>query len=155
MLVRWNQPTVSHSPSRLPAPTLFDETLSLLGQAWVGDPTLQMHWNASVPSADIIESEDQVEIALDLPGYDPESMEVRVEGDVLTVKAERKQAFLDKARAYLRNERRTGITERSFVLPTKVDSSKCHAQFRNGVLTLTIPTREEAKPRLVQVKVES
>ncbi|HYO54274.1 Hsp20/alpha crystallin family protein, partial [Archangium sp.] len=86
------------------------------------------------------------------PGHDPKSIEVKVENDTLTLKSERKVERSDKDGAR-RLERSFGVYARSFVLPRTVDASRVEARYENGVLTLTVPRREEARPRVVEVKV--
>jgi len=105
-----------------------------------------------VPPADIYETAEGITLHVDLPGHDPKSIEVKVENDTLSLKSERKVERSDKEGAR-RLERSFGVYARSFVLPRTVDASRVEACYDNGVLTLTLPRREEARPRVVEVKV--
>jgi HSP20 family protein len=105
-----------------------------------------------IPAADIYETAEGITLKVDLPGHDPKAIEVKVENDTLTLKSERKAEGADKESAR-RLERSFGVYARSFVLPRTVDASKVEARYENGVLTLTVPRREESRPRVVEVKV--
>jgi HSP20 family protein len=101
------------------------------------------------------DSESQLLVQVDLPGHDPKAIQVRLEGDILTIQSERKQENQLGEKGSTRTERRYGTFARSFVLPKTVDTTRCEARYENGVLTLTLPKREEAKPRTVQIQVQS
>lgn len=105
------------------------------------------------PPADVLESEKAIEINLDLPGIRAEDISVQLENDTLTVSAERPAAQSD-GKAWLRQERSFGRYFRTFTLPDTVTANP-EAAYRNGVLTLTLPKKEEVKPRSVKVKVEA
>ncbi len=107
-----------------------------------------------IPAADVYETAEGITLLVDLPGHDPKSIEVKVENDTLTLKSARKAERPDKEGAR-RLERSFGVYARSFVLPRTVDASKVEARYENGVLTLTVPRREESRPRVVEVKVNS
>jgi HSP20 family protein len=107
-----------------------------------------------VPAADIYETEEGLTLHVDLPGHDAKSIEVKVEKDVLTLRSERKQEAPAKGTQARRRERGFGVYARSFVLPRTVDTTQVEARYDNGVLTLTLPRREESKPRVVEVKVQ-
>lgn len=105
------------------------------------------------PATDIYETESGVTLQVDLPGHDPKSIEVKVEKGVLTLRSERKSD--DKAKDNARRlERNFGVYTRSFKLPDTVDATNVDARYENGVLTLTLPRKEEAKPRVIEVKVQ-
>lgn len=105
-----------------------------------------------VPPADVYETAEGITLHVDLPGHDAKAIEVKVENDTLTLKSERKVERSDKDGAR-RLERSFGVYSRSFVLPRTVDTSRVEARYENGVLTLTLPRREESRPRVVEVKV--
>jgi len=123
----------------------FDEAFGL--QTFAG--------SAMAPAADVAETDAELQVTIDLPGHDPKNVKVEVEHDVLTIRAERHQERTDPGRSQLRRERSYGVYARSFVLPSTVDGSKAQARYQNGVLTVTLPKREEAKPKSIDVKVES
>ncbi|MBM7118981.1 Hsp20/alpha crystallin family protein [Archangium primigenium] len=109
-----------------------------------------------IPAADIFESAEGITLQVDLPGHDAKSIQVRVENDTLTLTSERKRdpsAETQKTEGARRLERGFGVYTRSFALPRTVDASRVEARYDNGVLTLTLPRREETKPRVVEVKV--
>lgn len=105
------------------------------------------------PPADVLETAEAYEVSLDLPGLKPEAISVKLEGDTLTITAERTQAEPGEKAGYLRSERSFGQYQRAFVLGDEVDGSKPEAKYEQGVLTVRLPKREERKPRTVQVKV--
>jgi len=107
-----------------------------------------------MPSVDVRETRDALEIAAEIPGLDPKDVEVSVENGVLTLKGSRRLEKATEGETYHRVERAYGSFERSFSLPTNVDREKIHAVFRHGVLHLTLPKREEAKPKSISIKVE-
>lgn len=107
------------------------------------------------PAADVVETEKAVEIHLDLPGVVPEQIDVKLEGNQLTITAERKVEKAVEQRGYLRRERAQGAFTRSFTLPTTLDGTRPEATYRHGVLTVTLPKKEEVQPRSLKVKVEA
>lgn len=109
-----------------------------------------------VPATDILETPKAIELHLDLPGVTAENIDVKVEGNTLTITAERKteRALKDKE-AWVRQERSWGHFARSFTLPNTVESSKPEATYKHGVLTVVLPKREEVQPKSFKVRVES
>ena len=110
---------------------------------------------AFAPSADIAETEQGIEVYLDMPGFKGDEIEVKLEDDVLMVNAERKYEKTDETKNWIRQERSWGKYARSFTLPQTLDGSKLTAAYKNGVLTVTLPKKPEAQPRSVKVKVEA
>lgn len=108
-----------------------------------------------VPAADIVEQDKSVEIRLDMPGVTPEDIEVKLDGDVLTVSAERKSDKKTEGKGWIRQERSWGKFSRSFTLPTTLDGSKPDATYKHGVLVVTVPKKEEILPKSFKVKVEA
>jgi len=106
------------------------------------------------PAADVVETAEGVRVKIDLPGHDPASIQVNLEGDTLTIQSERKAETEQKGETWRSTERRFGSFARSFVLSGTLDGSRTEAKFENGVLTVTVPKKEEAKPRTISVKVE-
>ncbi len=105
------------------------------------------------PACDIYEDDEGVTLRFDLAGVEPKDVDIRFENGVLTVRGERKLDKEDKRENYHRVERSYGTFTRSFTLPGTVDAEKIRAESKNGVLTVALPTRAEAKPRSIQVKV--
>ena len=104
----------------------------------------------AAPRADVIETKDALIVELDLPGHALEDIDVRVTGPELTVRVERKLEPTP-GRAYHRCERPHGIIERSFTLPSTVDTERTSATYRAGVLCIELPKRDEVKPRTIPV----
>jgi len=107
-----------------------------------------------VPPVDVFQTgEHELVLKAELPDMSREDIDVSVENFVLTIKGEKKLATDVKEDQYQHIERRYGAFSRSFSLPRTVDSSKVAADYRNGVLTIRLPLREEAKPRQIKVDV--
>jgi HSP20 family protein len=105
------------------------------------------------PAVDIYETEHELVVKADLPEVDPKELDIRVENNLLTIRGERKFEKKVNEENYLRVERAYGSFSRSFSLANTVNSEAIKADYQNGVLTLTIPKREEAKPKQIKVNV--
>jgi HSP20 family protein len=105
------------------------------------------------PPVDIYETEDAIVLKAELPGVDPKDVEVRVEDNTLYLKGERKFEKEVKEQNYHRVERSYGSFARSFSLPNSISTDKVKAEFKDGLLTLTMPKREEAKPKTIKIDV--
>ena len=105
------------------------------------------------PLVDIYETADDVEVFLDLPGLDRDSIDVQLTGENLVVHGERLPLKREGGH-YVHVERPEGAFQRSFTLGVPVDPDKVQASYRDGVLTITLPKAEAVKPRKVQVKAE-
>jgi HSP20 family protein len=108
---------------------------------------------AWAPAVDIYETEHELVLKADLPDIDPKDLDIRVENNILTIRGERKFEKNVNEENYLRVERSYGSFTRSFTLANTVNSEAIKAGYENGVLTLTIPKREEAKPKQIKVNV--
>ena len=107
------------------------------------------------PAVDIYETENELVVKGDLPDIDPKDLDIRVENNILTIRGERKFERNVNEENYLRVERAYGTFSRTFALSNTVNSESIRAGYQNGVLTLHIPKREEAKPRQIKVNVET
>jgi HSP20 family protein len=107
------------------------------------------------PAVDVRETNDELHVSAELPGLSPEDVKVTVESGVLTISGEKKQEVQEGKEEgdYYLLERRYGRFERSFTLPRSVAADKVKARFENGILTVSLPKAEEAKPRKVQIEV--
>jgi HSP20 family protein len=115
------------------------------------DVTTHGSW---VPPVDIYEADNHdLVLKAELPDMSREDIEVTVENNTLTLKGSKKLPTNVKEEQYRRIERNYGSFSRSFTLPNTVDASKVAADFKNGVLTVRLPFREEAKPRTINVEV--
>jgi HSP20 family protein len=108
---------------------------------------------AWAPSVDIYETEHELVVKADLPEVDPKDLDIRVENNILTIRGERKFEKNVNQENYLRVERAYGSFARSFTLANTVNAEAIKADYQNGVLTLTIPKKEEAKPKQIKVTV--
>jgi HSP20 family protein len=107
-----------------------------------------------VPPVDIFQTGDhELVLKAELPEMTREDIDITVENFVLTIKGEKKLSSEVKEEQFHHVERRYGAFSRSFSLPRTVDGSKVSAEYRNGVLTVRLPLREEAKPRQIKVEV--
>ena len=117
--------------------------------------TEQSSLTAWAPSVDIYESAHELVVKADLPEVDPQDVDIRVENNILTIRGERKFEKKVNEENYLRVERAYGSFARSFTLANTVNSEAIKADYQNGVLTLSIPKKEEAKPKQIRVHVGS
>jgi HSP20 family protein len=111
--------------------------------------------SAWAPSVDIYETEHELVVKADLPDVDPKDLDIRVENNILTIRGERKFEKKVNEENYLRVERSYGSFARSFTLANTVNSEAIKADYQSGVLTLTVPKREEAKPKQIKVNVNA
>jgi HSP20 family protein len=130
---------------------VFDEAFRGFGR-----PTGEEDWALGgtwAPLVDIYEQEGNIVLKAELPGIDPKDVEVRLENNVLTLKGERKFDSEVKREHYHRVERAYGTFTRSFTLPNLVDTEKIKAEYKDGVLRVMLPQREEAKPKQISIQV--
>ncbi len=107
-------------------------------------------WN---PAVDIFDKGAEVVLHAELPGIKKEDIDVHVENNVLTIRGKKERKEEAKEEGYYRTERSYGSFSRSFSLASSVDVTKIGAEYKDGVLTLSLPKSEEAKPRQIDVKV--
>src|SRR5260370_15169473 len=105
------------------------------------------------PAVDIYETENELVVKADLPDVNPQDLDIRVENNILTIRGERKFESKVHDDNYLRIERAYGSFSRSFSLANSVNAEAIQAEYHNGVLTLSLPKREEAKPKQIKVNV--
>jgi HSP20 family protein len=134
--------------------TLQDQINRLFNDAFdrTGEESNLSAW---APAVDIYETEQELVVKADLPDVDPQDLDIRVENNLLTIRGERKLDKKVREENYLRVERSFGSFARSFTLANTVNADAIKADHRNGVLTLTIPKREEAKPKQIKVNVSA
>jgi HSP20 family protein len=115
------------------------------------DVTSRGSW---LPPVDIFETEQrQIVLKAELPGLKREDIDLTVENTTLTIRGERRRDPDVNDDRYHRIERHYGPFSRSFTLPATVDASRVRAEYRDGLLTVTLPVRDEARPRQIQVEV--
>jgi len=105
------------------------------------------------PAVDIYETPNELVVKADLPDVNEKDIDIRVENNLLTIRGERKFEKSVSEDNYLRVKRTYGSFSRSFSLPNTVNAEAIQAEYKNGVLTVTLPKREESKPRQVKVTV--
>jgi len=108
---------------------------------------------AWAPLLDVFQERDNVFVKVELPGLKKEEIEISVQEGILSVAGERKQEAETKEGDTFRSERFFGRFHRSVVLPTAVDTEKVKASYKDGILTITLPKAEEAKPKQIEVNV--
>jgi HSP20 family protein len=144
-LVRWN-PIRDFSVLQNQMNRLFEDAMG----TWLGESNGRGNTNW-VPLADIYETDSDLIVRAELPGVDPKMVDLRVENNALTIRGERPfEQKVDKEH-YHRLERSYGAFSRSFALPATVDADKIRAQYRDGILNLTLPKSEKAKPKRIQI----
>ena len=134
------------------ASVLQDQINRLFNDVFEGQ-TSESSLTTWAPAVDIYETEHELVVKADLPDVDPKDLDIRVENNVLTIRGERKFEKKVNEDNYLRVERAYGSFARSFSLANTVNSEAIKADYQNGVLTLTVPKREEAKPKQIKVSV--
>jgi len=133
--------------------TLQDRMNRLFGGVYLRDEDITSH-GTWVPPVDIYESAQRdLIIKAELPDMTREEVEVTVENNTLTLRGTKNLPADVKEEQFRRIERRYGSFSRSFTLPNTVDATKVSAEYKNGVLTVKLPYREEAKPRTINVEV--
>ncbi|NIL98802.1 MAG: Hsp20 family protein [Planctomycetales bacterium] len=105
-----------------------------------------------VPTVDVVEAENQFEVTVDLPGLKPEEVNVELHEGELWISGKREEKKEEKGKTYHRIERRHGEFRRVFPLPSTINEEAIEAKFENGVLKVTVPKTEEAKPKHIEVK---
>ena len=125
---------------------LFEDAFTRL----LTEPASNRPWS---PAVDIYETENELVLKADLPDVEQKEIDVRVENQTLTIAGERKFEREDAAKGFHRIERNYGRFVRSFAVPNAFDTEKIGAGYKNGVLTVTLPKKETAKPRQIKVDV--
>ncbi len=137
-----------------PLSTLQREMYRLFDDFFTGFPLLRGEREMFIPPVDVRETDDKILIDAELPGMDPKDVQVRVEGNSLLLSGERKQEKEEKAKGYQRIERSYGRFEREVPIPASADAEKCQASYKNGILTIEMPKKPEAKAKTIQVQVK-
>lgn len=127
---------------------IFDEFFR--GDILATDPLFNNNW---MPAVDIVEGKDSYVLKAELPGFEKEDVAVTLENNILTVRGEKKEEKDRNDASVHRSERRFGAFERSFTVPGTVKADAIDAQFRNGLLILTLPKADEARPKPVPITV--
>ena len=142
---RSSQPSTRHEWGR----PLRREMEDLLERFWGEGEGL---FGRGVPALNLSETENSVDVTMDLPGVKPEEIDIQVHGNQLTIRGERKEEQEEKGRTFHRVERSSGSFLRTVTLPCAVEESEAAAECREGILSVHLPKAEEAKTRKIQVK---
>jgi HSP20 family protein len=127
---------------------LFEDAVTRL----MSEPSAGRPW---APAVDIFETEDAITLKADIPDVKTEDIDIKVENNTLTLRGHRTFEKDDKVKGYHRIERSYGEFVRTFALPNTVDNEKVAADYKNGVLAITLPKKEAAKPRQVKVAIQT
>lgn len=116
-------------------------------------PWMQSPWRETrlFPLLNVRETNDSFVVSSEIPGMKTEDLEIRIEGETLSLKGERKPDEVDDEAGFHRRERATGAFQRSITLPGKVDNDKVAAVYKNGVLTVTLSKEKKAAPRQIEI----
>jgi HSP20 family protein len=134
----------------------IQDEMNRLFDDFFGRPLVKSEWTDGVwnPTVDVSEDKDSVIIKAEMPGMRKEDVKISVQDNVLTLKGEKKQEKEEKDKNYHRIERNYGSFCRSFQLPTSVKTDKIKANYKDGVLSVTLPKTEEVKPKEIPISIE-
>lgn len=121
---------------------------------WDLDRDLDLFGGVSGPSVDLMEDNDTYIVRCDLPGVEKDNLDISVSGNALTIKGEKQDSSEHKDGRYYRRESWSGAFQRTITVPETVDPNAINAEMKNGVLTLTLPKKEDVKPRQISVDVK-
>lgn len=143
-ITRW-EPFQELTTMRKDMDRLFDEFFAMPNSTKTG-------WNT--PMVDMYQTENEVVVKATLPGLEPEDLDIQITGDLLTLRGEVRQTNVEEDVKYHLREHRYESFSRSLTLPAPVVADKSNAEMKNGVLILTLPKAEEAKPKVITVKAK-
>ena len=119
---------------------------------FLNEPQTNRPWT---PAVDIFETENDLVLKADLPDVDQKDIDVRVENQTLTIAGQRKFEKQESTKGFHRIERSYGNFVRSFAVPSSFNTEEISAEYKNGVLSVTLPKKEAAKPRQVKIEVKA
>ena len=137
-----------------PITTLQRDMNRVFESFWNRFGDLDWPWGAGEARSDVVETDDHVEVSVELPGMDMEDIEVSVTDDMMTIKGEKKIERQQEKKGYYVSERSYGAIYRTIPLPPGVDGEKAEASFRNGVLTIRLPQTPEAQAKVKRIEVK-
>ncbi len=145
------------SKRRSDVPSVFSQMDDMLQKMWYDFPfhdleeDVDLSWS---PRLDVSETDKALEIVADLPGMEKKDIKVSLDGDLLTIKGEKKEVKESKDKHYHTIERRSGSFYRALRLPLEVESAKIDANFKDGVLTLTLPKSKETTKKVAKIEIK-
>jgi len=125
------------------------------GRFGQGFGNLEWPWGNGEARSDVVETDDAVEVTIELPGMEMKDIDVTVTDDMLTIKGEKKVERQQEKKGYYLSERSYGAVYRTIPLPPGVDGEKAEASFKNGVLTIKLPQTPEAQAKVKRIEVTS
>jgi len=152
-LIRYQNPDSTAWPSLDRWSDLRDDLNSLFELPWAGFGRSAQLFSGWSPALDLYQNNDNLVAMVELPGMKKEEIEISLHDGTLIIAGERKNQSSNGETAE-RTERYVGKFRRSITLPTRVDANKVQASYRDGILTVTLPKAEEAKPKQIQVNVD-
>ena len=130
---------------------LHDQMNRLFSGFWSGDVAGSGSWS---PALDIVELPEEVLVRVEVPGIDPENVEISVNGDVLEIRGEREREETSEDAKWYRYERRAGSFRRALQLPVAIDAERIEAEASNGLLTIRLPKQKEELPKRITIKAK-
>lgn len=152
---RWEDPTLDQLERRMNR--MFEDFFEDVAPVWGRGSLLRRgeDWTTEVPSFEVSESDEEFCVKAELPGMDEKDIEVSMEGRELTIRGEKKREHEDKHRDYYVSEVSYGEFCRAIQLPEGIDRDKVKAEFKKGVLTLTLPKTEQGKQQRKRIDVKA
>ena len=149
---RWGEDTDPFLAMRREMNRLFDDAFSGFGLPSVFGPALRQM--PAAPKIDVSETDNEIQVTAEMPGIDQNDVEVLLEDDRLIIRGEKKEEREDKDRNYHLRERVEGAFSRTLPLPYAPDPNQVKAEFKNGVMTITIPKPQEVKQKQHRIEVQ-
>jgi len=151
-LIRYQNPEVSQWPTFNRLSSLRNELDRLFDLSWPSrDSSLLSGWT---PALDVFDEKDHFVVNVELPGMKKEEIDLSFQEGVLSISGDRKHTVENKDGETFRSERYFGKFQRSVTLPAAVDSAKISASYKDGILSVTLPKAEEAKPKQIAVNID-
>ena len=146
-ILRWRDPTDSFGELG-DLRTAVDQVFG----NYMGRPGRMRIYRGVFPAFNITENEDNLYLAAELPGIDPQEIDITATSDSITLRGERKEPTTGEEVNYHQRERDFGTFRRVINLATKIDTDKINASYKNGILTVVLPKAEEVKPKQIAIK---
>ncbi|MBR3189162.1 MAG: Hsp20/alpha crystallin family protein [Chelatococcus sp.] len=138
-----------------PLATLQREMNRVFENFWDRVGNLDWPWGSGEAKSDMVETDNAIEVSIELPGMEMKDIEVTVNDDMLTVKGEKRIERQEEKKGYYLSERSYGAIYRTIPLPPGVDGEKVQASFKNGVLTIRLPQTPEAQAKVKRIEVKN
>ncbi|GGF12753.1 molecular chaperone Hsp20 [Aliidongia dinghuensis] len=157
-LVPWNRKTgrlARRDEGEHPILALHREMNRIFDNFWDQSGQPFGEFGGGFPRADVVETDKAVEVSLELPGLDDKDIDVSVTEDLLTIRGEKKAEREEREKSYFLSERSFGAFHRAIPLPRGVNASEAKAEYKKGVLTVTIPKTPEAQSKMKRIEVKA